>query len=132
MISFPTLKKSDLVEKYLRGEFGNKVNPYAVSMMFALDRYLNLDLINHDSTIICDRYTTSNLIYRPSEISNWIEELEYNLLGIPEPDKVIFLDMPPEYSMRLIDERGQKKDIHECDTEYQKQVYKKCFVCSFN
>ena len=43
-------------------------------------------------------------------------------MGIPAPDKVIFLDMPIEVSQKLMTGRykgdEEKKDIHERDTVY--------------
>jgi dTMP kinase len=43
-------------------------------------------------------------------------------MGIPKPDKVIFLDMPIEVSQKLLSGRyggnEEKKDIHERDTAY--------------
>ena len=43
-------------------------------------------------------------------------------MGIPKPDKVIFLDMPIEVSQKLMTGRykgdEEKKDIHERDTDY--------------
>jgi dTMP kinase len=52
----------------------------------------------------------------------WLEDYEYNRLGLPKPDKVIFLDMPLEISRRLISSRyggdETKRDIHEADAEY--------------
>ena len=53
---------------------------------------------------------------------DWLYELEYNKVGIPKPDKVIFLDMPVEVSQKLLSHRyagdEDKKDIHESDTNY--------------
>ena len=52
------------------------------------------------------------------------------MFGLPEPDCVIFLDMPPEYAARLMENRknkitgSDKKDIHERDKAYLEQVYK--------
>ena len=49
---------------------------------------------------------------------------EYALkkMGLPVPDKVIFLDMAPEVADKLIAARAAetatKKDIHERDTDY--------------
>jgi len=45
------------------GEFGNdpkQMNPYAVSMLYAIDRFLSYSPAD---VVICDRYTSSNLIY---------------------------------------------------------------------
>ena len=55
--------------------------------------------------------------------------VEFNLYKIPEPDCVIFLDVPVEVSKSLMKDRNNKitgesqKDIHESDFEYLKKSY---------
>ena len=53
---------------------------------------------------------------------HWLEDYEYNKLGLPKPDRTIFLDMPVEVSQKLLDNRYNgdisKKDIHESNIEY--------------
>ena len=61
---------------------------------------------------------------------DWLFDFELTLFGLPKPDCVIFLDMPPKYSSQLILNRRNKitgameKDIHERDTVYLEQSYK--------
>ncbi len=50
-------------------------------------------------------------------------DFEYNLLGLPEPDAVIFLDMPPECARRLMQARDESEDIHEKDKAYLEKCY---------
>ena len=51
-----------------------------------------------------------------------MEDLEYEKVGIPKPDKVIYLNVPIEVSQKLLSERydgdESKKDIHESDVNY--------------
>ena len=60
----------------------------------------------------------------------WLEDLEYKKMGIPEPDLVIFLNMPPETARNLMESRRNKitgreeKDIHEKDTAYLETSHK--------
>ena len=80
--------------------------------------------------IVAARYTTSNAIHQMTKCPEsewdtyleWLEHYEYDLLGLPRPDKVIFLDMPLEVSQKLLEKRYDgdcgKKDIHERDTTY--------------
>lgn len=139
-ISFPDYAQpsSALVKMYLGGELGGSpaaVNAYAASSFYAVDRYASYkcfwqeDYAN-DVPIVAARYTTSNAIHQmtkcPEEewdaFLEWLEDYEYNLLGLPRPDKVLFLDMPPEVSQKLLEKRYdgdcEKKDIHERDREY--------------
>ena len=142
-ISFPNYQddSSILVKKYLAGEFGSSpedVNSFAASSFYAIDRFISYKKYWKDSylsgyTIICDRYVTSNLIHQMAKIEqkkwqefiNWIEDYEYNKLGLPRPDKVIYLDLDVDISQKLIDSRcnqnNLKKDIHEKDVDYLKR-----------
>ena len=124
-----------LVRMYLRGDFGSHpedVNPYAASTFYAADRYASY-MTDWKSdweaqrVIFCDRYTTSNAVHQSSKLpedqladfTKWLFDYEYHLLGIPAPTCVIFLDMPPEVSFRMLQKRqGESGDIHELDHEY--------------
>ncbi|MCR4564001.1 MAG: deoxynucleoside kinase [Clostridiales bacterium] len=129
---------SALVRMYLAGEFGtdpNDVNTYATSLFYTVDRYANFtkvwkeDYLN-GSIILADRYTTSNAVHQMvklpkdkwDEYLNWLEDIEYNKVGIPKPDIVVFLDMPVDVSQRLMTERysgdENKKDVHEANVAY--------------
>ena len=52
----------------------------------------------------------------------WLFDYEYHLLGLPAPDKVIYLQVDPAVSQRLMTARYHgdetRKDVHEKDTEY--------------
>ena len=56
-------------------------------------------------------------------------DLEWNKIGIPEPDLVFFLDIPFDVSQKLMQNRKNKitgdkvKDIHEQDAEYLRNAY---------
>ncbi len=58
----------------------------------------------------------------------WLWDLEFTKFGLPIPDVVIFLDMPPIYSRALREERAKRQgeqvpDIHERDEEYLENCY---------
>ncbi len=139
-VSFPDYDSdsSALVKMYLGGAFGKKpgdVNAYAASLFYAVDRFASYktnwgEFYNNDGVVVSGRYTTSNAVHQTSKMNegewqgflDWLYDLEYNKVGIPKPDKVIFLDMPVEVSQKLLSGRYEgdeaKKDIHESDTEY--------------
>lgn len=142
-ISFPNYEDTSaaLVKSYLAGEFGNSplsVNAYAASSFYAVDRYAafkkywEADYLR-GVNILADRYTTSNAIYQMTKLPaekwqrylDWLENYEYVLLELPKPDVVIYLDMPPELSQKLMSGRyggdESRKDIHEADISFQKQ-----------
>lgn len=135
---------STLVNMYLGGEFGsnaNDVNAYAASAFYAVDRFASYKLKWKDdyekgTVILADRYATSNSIYQMEKISEekwdeylqWTEDFEYDKIGIPRPDAVIYLDMPVEISQKLMTSRYNgdegKKDVHEVNVEFLKACRK--------
>lgn len=134
-ITFPDYDNpsSALVKMYLDGVLGDNpsdVNAYAASSFYAVDRaasFLQFWKKPYEAgeTIIADRYATSNIIYQMSKIDSddfdnfisWTQDYEYNKLGIPSPDIVIYLDVAPEISQQLLSKRyngdENKKDLHE-------------------
>ena len=146
-VSFPDYDSpsSSLIKMYLNGEFGTdpqSVNAFATSVFFAVDRFASFrkdwqQFYEDGGIIIADRYVTSNLVHQAGKIADtdekeryiaWLSDLEYNIFGLPKPDCVIFLDMPPAYSLRLRQQRGELKqglsaDIHEADQQYLQQAY---------
>lgn len=150
-ISFPDYESdsSALIKMYLAGEFGsdaNSVNPYAASSFYAVDRYASYkkdwgDFYNDGGIIIADRYTTSNAIHQCAKLPDsewekfleWLYEYEFNYLGIPAPDCIIYLDVEPDVSQELMSKRyngnESKKDIHEKDIEYLKQCRRSADYC---
>lgn len=129
---------STLVNMYLAGEFGKSaedVNAYAAGAFYAVDRFASFKLnwkkdYDEGTLILADRYATSNSIYQMEKLPpdewdsylDWSEDFEYNKIGIPKPDLVIFLDMPVEISQRLMTSRydgnEDKKDVHEANVQF--------------
>lgn len=139
-VSFPDYDdpSSTLVKMYLAGEFGQNagdVNAHAATIFYTVDRYASFrrhweQAYKAGQLIVAGRYTTSNAVHQTAKLPpeqwgtylDWLYDLEYNKIGIPKPDAVLFLDMPPEVSGKLLSVRyggdEQKKDIHERDTAY--------------
>lgn len=129
---------STLVRMYLDGAFGSRpqdVNVYAASSFYAVDRYASYRRhwaqdYNAGTLILADRYTTSNAVHQAVKLPkaewadylSWLSDYEYQKLGIPAPDVVVYLDMPVAVSQKLLSARygGQeeKKDVHEADVAY--------------
>jgi dTMP kinase len=137
---------SSLIKMYLKGDFGSNpedISPYVASSFYAVDRYASFkmrwkDFYEDGGIILADRYTTSNMVHQASKIQDskekdkfldWLWDYEFNLCGLPIPDKVIFLDVPPEYSQRLMQDRlnkftgEEKKDIHERNSKFLEESY---------
>ena len=131
-------KSSTLVKMYLGGEFGKNaddVNAYAAGAFYAVDRFASYKLdwgkdYENGALILADRYATSNSIYQMEKIDedkwdeylDWSADFEYNKIGIPKPDLVIFLDMPVDVSQKLMTSRYNgdegKKDVHEANVVF--------------
>lgn len=139
-LEFPDYKSpaSAPVRMYLGGEFGSApedVNAYAASAFYAVDRiasYLSSWKPDYEqgAVLISDRYATSNIIYQMPKLSDgerdayirWQSDFEYDKLGLPKPDAVIYLDVAPEVSQRLMECRyggdNSKKDLHESNLRF--------------
>ena len=129
---------SALIRMYLGGEFGTKpsdVNAYAASTFYAVDRYASYkkvwsDWYEQGGLIVSDRYTTSNAVHQASkepvekqpDFLKWLYDLEYDKLGLPKPDLVIYLDVPTDFTEAMMRRReadtNTHADIHEQDMAY--------------
>ena len=129
---------SALIRMYLGGEFGthpSDVNAYAASSFYAVDRYASYKQdwgrwYEDGGLIVSDRYTTSNAVHQTSkeppekqgDFLKWLYEFEYDKLGLPCPDLIIYLDVPTSFTEKLMRRREQETnthaDIHEQDMQY--------------
>ncbi|MDE7218560.1 MAG: thymidylate kinase [Oscillospiraceae bacterium] len=126
------------VERYLQGDLGKKpgdVSAYAASTLYAVDRYASFrqdwrEDYEGGKVILTDRYTTSNAVHQAPKLPegerqpylDWLFDLEYSRLALPEPDLVIYLDLPAEIAARMLRLREEathtRADIHEQDGAY--------------
>jgi thymidylate kinase len=44
---------------------------------------------------------------------DWLYDLEYNIFGIPKPDKVIFLNVTPEISQQLVLKKTEREYLKD-------------------
>jgi len=148
VVSFPNYdnESSSLVKMYLRGDFGKnaqEVSPYIASTFYAADRYATFktgyeEFYKNGGIILADRYTTANMVHQAGKIKDkverekfldWLWDFEFNLYGLPVPTKAFFLNMPTEYSIKLMEKRENKitheakKDIHESDKQHLLDAY---------
>ncbi len=146
ILSFPMYENDSslFVKMYLDGKLGDKpsdTGAYAASMFFACDRYISYvtdwkkDILDPDTYVVANRYTTANAVHQLSklpeeeweEFLKWLWDFEFTKLGLPEPDLVLYLELPPSISLSLVQSRsdstGQKMDIHEKDTAYMAKCY---------
>jgi len=129
-LSFPRYETPTgrLVKQYLQGFFGDptKVDAKFACGLFAADRVAAAEEIRaaraSGKHAVLDRYEKANRAHQGSKIKDpdarrafyeWLDNYEYSVNGIPRTDLDIFLHMPAEFSMALIEKRGNVKDGHE-------------------
>jgi len=129
---------SALIKMYLGGDFGDNpdsVNAYAASSFYAVDRYASFiqdwcEYHKSGGLILTDRYTTSNALHQGAKITpekresffKWLYEYEFDLLGLPSPDLVVYMDIDADFASTRLERRqtetGTDADIHEKDMNY--------------
>ena len=119
---------SALIRMYLGGEFGSKpedVNAYAASAFYSVDRYASYRKVwgkwyENGGLVVSDRYTTSNAVHQASkepedkreDFLNWLYDFEYGKLGLPRPDLVIYLDVPTDFTEKMLRRRETETNTH--------------------
>jgi dTMP kinase len=145
LLSFPRYEQTSFgkrIGEFLNGRYGtlSDVSPYLVAPLFAGDRFESkpvlLAALDASDVVVLDRYVASNIAHqaakldRPErdELRRWIEHLEFELYGLPRPDRVILLDVPPERAQELIARKRARSytrkaaDLQEADREYLQRV----------
>jgi dTMP kinase len=122
------------------------VHPKIVSALYAADRWESSQeirsFLNKDFIVIVDRYVSANQIHQGGKIKSsqkrasflkWLDEMEYGVFKIPQPNLTLYLSLPLNLVEILIKERnkkavrayaGNKKDVHEVDLEFKKNSIK--------
>jgi dTMP kinase len=147
MTDFPQYgtKSAGLIEEYLNGKYG-QLKPEAASIFYAVDRfdasYKIREWLSEGKVVVSNRYVTANAGHQGGKISDsderlkyfrWLNNLEYNIFGIPRPDLNVILHVPAEVAQQLVDLKsadqrayanGKKRDLHEADLEHLKNAEK--------
>ncbi|HSX44702.1 MAG TPA: FAD-dependent thymidylate synthase [Candidatus Saccharimonadales bacterium] len=141
MFDFPLYEEpsSYFVREYLNGHYGSgdQVGPYTASLFFALNRYdISFQIkeaLAAGKVVLANRFTGSNMAHQGGKFQNaeerrgyfiWLDNLEFEMLGIPRPDKSFVLRVPAEVAQKLVDEKPSrsytvnKRDIHEADINH--------------
>jgi len=123
------------IKRALIGEFGDflHLHPVLSSALYTIDRATAKGPLEEAlklGDVVCNRYTPSNVAFQAAKLEGdnrwdfvtYLEKLEYDTLGIPTPDLVIFLDVPLNVALTLLEQRGEEQDQHEKDSRYQEKV----------
>lgn len=135
---FPQYDQSSsyFVKEYLNGKYGtaDEVGPYTASLFYALDRYEAAPAIrqalSEGKVVIANRFTGSNMAHQGTKFDHpeqrrgyfiWLDNLEFQMLGIPRPNLNLVLRVPAAIAQSLVDQKetrsytDKKRDIHEAD-----------------
>lgn len=87
--------------------------------------FIILDIIkkylDNDYVVVLNRYVESNMAFQGGKIKDikernmmyeWLDNLEFVLLGLPRPDLVLFLYLPYEYVCTLKEKNGKIANIN--------------------
>lgn len=142
VFDFPRYGKPSafFVERYLRGEYGppDDVGPYRGSLFFALDRFDASPEIraalSRGAVVLSNRYVSANKGHQTALMKTeeertrfleWLNRLEYDILGIPVPDLTIFLHVPADVGYALVAKKekrgylnGKERDVLEENREH--------------
>lgn len=126
IIGGPYLGKESICDGWFP-ETAPYVEPKVGILYYAADRFYNLPKLlekqKEGYVILLDRYTYSNMAHQGGKLSDskkrkemyeWISKLEFEMLGLPEPEIKLFLHMNSEGEKLLKQNRVEEKsDEHE-------------------
>ncbi|MFA6355074.1 MAG: deoxynucleoside kinase [Candidatus Paceibacterota bacterium] len=117
------------------------VHPKIASVLYAADRWESSkelrEWLDKGFIVIANRYVSANQIHQGGKIKsakkrddflNWLDEMEYGVFGLPRPDITLYLSLPIDIVLKLLEERNSSKmkraylkkhkDVHESDTDH--------------
>ena len=130
-----------LIKESLEGKHGDFLHkdPRVASVLYAADRFESkqalAQLLNECDVVVLDRYVSANMLHQGAKIENieerkefllWLEHVEYDIFGLPKPDRIIMLAVSSEHSEQILNQmviEGTKTpDLAEKDLEHQRRV----------
>lgn len=117
------------------------VHPKIASVLYAADRWESKEKIEkwlaEGNIVISNRYVSANQIHQGGKIASpakrkafikWLDEMEYGVFKIPRPDMTLYLSLPIDIVLKLIEKRESSqmkrkylkkhKDVHENDRQF--------------
>lgn len=117
------------------------VHPKIASVLYAADRWESKEKIEKwladGYVVLSNRYVSANQIHQGGKIANpakrkkfiqWLDEMEYGTFKIPKPDLTLYLSLPINIILELIEKRESSqmkrkylrkhKDVHESDVAF--------------
>lgn len=130
MMDFPAYDRNffgAFIGECLAGKHGDflHADPSLASLPYALDRLESSTVIrtaiDSGQIVIADRFTSSNQIHQGGKIADendrdtflsWLDRMEHEVLQIPRPDLIIYLQVPVEISLELLQKKRATKNQH--------------------
>lgn len=126
------------IGRCITGKHGDflALDPFITSIVYAADRFESSTKIkkwlDDGCIVVLDRYVSANQIHQGGKISDphkrkeflsWLHKMEYEVFKLPQPDMVIYLDVPPDTSITLLAGAQKKKSYlkEEGDTDLVEQ-----------
>lgn len=137
-LDFPQYKNNffgAFIKECLSGEYGDFIalDPHIASVLYAADRFESKKKIEkwlaQGKVVVLDRYVSANQMHQGGKIKDssgrkkflsWLDTMEHEIFKLPRPDAILYLHLPTELSLRLINKRG-KKDLAEKNVRYLDQ-----------
>lgn len=134
-IDFPRYESNlfgKLLAECLSGARGDFVtlDPRIASVLYAADRLESShhiqDALAAGKVVIADRFVSSNQIHQGGKVADetereafltWLDTMEHDTLGIPRPDRIVYLKVPVATSLGLLAEKRRAKNTHLADGE---------------
>lgn len=127
-MDFPAYERNffgALVGECLAGKHGDflHMDPRVASALYALDRLESSasirEALEQGKVVIADRFASSNQIHQGGKLADekervafleWLDRMEHEVLAIPRPDRIIYLRVPVETSLKLLLEKRAAKN----------------------
>ena len=123
------------------------VHPKIASVLYAADRWQSKTemekWLKEGYIVVANRYVSANQIHQGGKIADtrkrndfikWLNQMEYEEFGIPRPDLTLYLSLPIQIVMKLLNEREssqmkrkylkKNKDVHEADEKFMENSIK--------
>lgn len=117
------------------------VHPKIASVLYAADRWESSDemrdWLKKGYVVIANRYVSANQIHqggktrdskRRNDFLKWLDQMEYEVFGIPRPDLTLYLSLPIKIVLELLENRSSSKmqreylkrgkDVAESDVQH--------------
>jgi len=113
------------IKSYLDEKF--ELDSESAFLLFCVDNMMNAQKIRKmkNKVIVIDRYVTSTIVYQSARGFSFEKAVKFaKLMEFPKIDKIIYIDISAETSMKRKKREKGYLDLHEKDLKYLEKVRK--------